>query len=76
MKYHEKKFKKKERNVKNIVPFRSLHPVFVSLMTSTASAFTPLHLCRNSVASIAFSIFSMPQISYLVVTQLYIKDLM
>ena len=72
MKYHEKKFKKKERNVKNIVLFHSLHSVFVSPMTSTASAFTH----RISVASIAFSIFSMLQILYLVVTQLYIKDLM
>ena len=68
MKYHEKKFKKKKRKVKNIVLFCSLHSVFISLMTSTASTFTLLHLCCNSVASITFSIFSMLQILYLVVT--------
>ena len=48
MKYHEKRFKKKERNVKNIVLFHSLHSVFISLMTSTASTFTPSHLHRTN----------------------------
>ena len=36
MKYHVKKFKKKERNVNNIVPFHSLQSILISLITSTA----------------------------------------
>ena len=76
MKYHEKKFKKKEKNVKNIVLSYNLQSIIISPMTSNASTFALSHLCHNSVASITFSIFSMPQILDLVVTWLHIKDLM